>query len=66
MARGATNVERLANEAGEHAARASRIESFNSIMASTRAARDEMLEAHRYYMIDKGNNVRPGNVWQFE
>jgi hypothetical protein len=59
-------VERLANEAGELAARVSRIESFNSIMASTRAARDEMLEAHRYYMIDKGNNVRPGNVWQIE
>lgn len=35
-------------------------------MALTIAARDEMLEAHRYYMIDKGNNVRPGNVWQIE
>jgi hypothetical protein len=59
-------VERLANEAGELAARVSRIESFNNIMALTRAARDEMLEAYRYYIIDKGNNVRPGNVWQIE
>jgi hypothetical protein len=66
MAWGATNIERLANEAGELAARISRIESFNSIMASTRAARDVMKEAHHYYMIDKDNNVRPGNVWQIE
>jgi hypothetical protein len=59
-------VERLANEAGQFAAQESRIDSFNNIMALTRAARVEMLEAYHYYMIDKGNNVRPGNVWQIE